>query len=96
MTEAMDKGGREALLSPIVRETKHRATQTKWLHCSRFSQELAHRQILGPEELVSLSSICITKGSMWGNETIMYLYPWYAPSFLLICHQYVHFVLCCN
>lgn len=41
MTEAMDKGGREVPLSPIVRKTKHKATQTKWQHCTRFGQKLA-------------------------------------------------------
>ena len=35
-------GRREAPLSPIVRQTKHKATQTKWLHCTCFSQKLAH------------------------------------------------------
>lgn len=39
MTGALEE--REVPLSLIVRQTKHKATQTKWLHCLGFTQKPA-------------------------------------------------------
>ena len=58
-------GEREVPLSVIVRQTKHKATQTKWLHRSGFTQQLAH----GGSALTEL--VCMEKlqelegGSVW-------------------------------
>ena len=46
---------REVPLSVIVRQTKHKATQTKWLRCSGFTQKLAR----GGSVLIEL--VCMGK-----------------------------------
>lgn len=81
--------GREALFLPFVRKTKHKATQTKWLHCTCFSQKLAHRANLLPWGVCLIElSLHYENSESWRKvlcgviETIMY--PFFSISSMYI------------